>query len=191
MQWIGGETLTKKMERSLSPALFIRWMIELCQILDIMARHGFVHKDIKPDNIMFDGNGDLYLIDFNISVSTPNQREGTLHYKAPEMEEGSKNVSREKVDMFAIGVMMYQQFAKKLPQRMVDYEIYRSDGERWDEFLEPAAAAPGISRKLNQTITKLMAYDPRDRYRTYGELIGDLKMIEREFRSGRKTRGRD
>ena len=74
MQWIGGETLAKKMERTLSPVLFIKWMRELCQILDVMAVRGFVHKDIKPENIMFDKNNDLYLIDFNISVSVPNQK---------------------------------------------------------------------------------------------------------------------
>ena len=63
MQWIGGETLAKKMERTLSPVLFIKWMRELCQILDVMAVRGFVHKDIKPENIMFDKNNDLYLIE--------------------------------------------------------------------------------------------------------------------------------
>ena len=190
MQWISGETLAKKMERSLSPALFLRWIMALCQILNVMSRHHFVHKDIKPENIMFDENDDLYLIDFNISVSAPNQTEGTLYYKAPEMEEGSRIMSRDKVDMFAIGVILYQQFAKRIPQRMIDYDAYDPDGEQWDFFTEPAELAPDIPPRLNRVILKLMAYDPRDRYRSYGELIGELKTIEKELRGGRKTRGR-
>ena len=188
MQWIGGETLAKKMERKLSPVLFIKWMRELCQILDVMAVRGFVHKDIKPENIMFDKNNDLYLIDFNISVSVPNQTEGTLFYKAPEMEEGSGTVSRDKVDMFALGVMLYQQFTKTIPQRMIDYDIYDVEGEKWDLFTEPSALVPGLSPGLNQIIVKLMAYNPRDRYYSYGELMRDLKAVEKELQSGQRQR---
>lgn len=188
MQWIGGETLAKKMERKLSPVLFIKWMRELCQILDVMAVRGFVHKDIKPENIMFDKNNDLYLIDFNISVSVPNQTEGTLFYKAPEMEEGSGTMSRDKVDMFALGVMLYQQFTKTIPQRMIDYDIYDAKGEKWDLFTEPSALVPGLSPRLNQIIVKLMAYNPRDRYYSYGELMRDLKAVEKELQSGQRQR---
>lgn len=186
MQWISGETLAKKMERSLSPALFIRWMHELCRILQVMEKHHFVHKDIKPENIMFDDQDNLYLIDFNISVSVPNQTEGTLFYKAPEMEEGSRTASRDKVDMFALGVMLYQQFTRTIPQRMIDYDIYDPEGERWDLFTEPAALAADLSPGLNRMIIKLMSYDPRDRYRSYGELMRELRMIEKELGNGRR-----
>lgn len=183
MQWINGETLADKMQHNVSGMVFVRWMQELAGILNVMSQKHFCHKDIKPDNIMFNTNDDLYLIDFNISVSVPNQVEGTMFYKAPEMDFGSTTVARDKVDMFAIGVLLYQQFTGKLPQRMIDYDVYDYQGEKWDIFNEPITINPQIDSKLNEVIVKLMKYNPKERYRSYNELINDLKMVERNIRN--------
>ncbi len=191
MQWIGGETLARKMERKVPPFQAVRWMEELCRILDIMGRKRFVHKDIKPENIMFDENGELYLIDFNITVSAPNQEEGTLHYRAPEMEYGSMTASREKADQFAVGVILYQQFTGRVPQRMIDYDIYDTAGLKWDFYTEPVQAAPETDRGMNRIITKLMAYNPGDRYRSYSELIRDLRDVEKRLRNAGRSQGRN
>ncbi len=92
MQWINGEDLSKHFNE---PELrMLRWMEDLCGILEVMERKHLYHKDIKPSNIMINNRGQLYLIDFNISISTPNQIEGTLNYKAPEMSPNSKYVGR-------------------------------------------------------------------------------------------------
>lgn len=189
MQWINGETLSEKMKKHVQPITFIRWMQELCKILDLMAQKRFQHKDIKPDNIMFNENGDLYLIDFNISVSVPNQMEGTMFYKAPEMDFGSVTVSRERVDMFSIGVMMYEYFTGKVPMRMVDYECYTPQSGKWDLYNEAKEVNPRIDGKCNEVINKLMAYHPNERYRTYVELINDLKGIERNLKNAGRYRG--
>ncbi len=180
MQWINGETLADKIKRSTSLSMFLRWMQELCQILDVMAKKNFQHKDIKPENIMFNQNNDLYLIDFNISVSVPNQMEGTLYYKAPEMDYGSITTARDKADMFSIGVMMYQFVTGRIPARMMDYDCYDPAAGKWDFFKEVIAEKPDTSANMNKTINKLMAYSPKDRYRNYSELINDLKKVIRE-----------
>lgn len=190
MQWISGETLSEKMKRNVQPIVFLRWLQELCKILDAMSQKHFRHKDIKPDNIMFNENDDLYLIDFNISVSVPNQMEGTMFYKAPEMDFGSTTVSRERVDMFSIGVMMYEYFADKVPVRMVDYECYTPQSGKWDLYVEAKQVNPQIDRKCNEVIKRLMSYHPDDRYRTYAELINDLKEIERNMKNAGRYQGR-
>ena len=180
MQWISGETLADKMKRNVSLSMFLRWMQELSQILEVMSKKNFQHKDIKPENIMFNQNNDLYLIDFNISVSVPNQMEGTMYYKAPEMDFGSTTTARDKADMFSIGVMMYQYVAGRVPARMMDYDCYDPSSGKWDFFKEVKAEKPNTSANLNKTINKLMAYSPKDRYRNYQELINDLKKLSRE-----------
>ncbi len=180
MQWINGETLADKIKRSVSLSMFLRWMQELSQILDVMSKKNFQHKDIKPENIIFNRNNDIYLIDFNISVSIPNQMEGTLYYKAPEMDYGSMTTARDKADMFSIGVMMYQFVTGRIPVRMVDYDCYDPNAGKWDFFKEVIVEKPDTSKNLNKTINKLMAYSPKDRYRNYSELINDLKKLSRE-----------
>lgn len=187
MQWISGETLAEKMQRNISLPLYLKWMQELCQILNSMSKRHFQHKDIKPENIMFNENGDLYLIDFNISVSVPNQIEGTMFYKAPEMDFGSSTVARDKSDMFSIGVMIYQQVTGKIPMRMMDYECFDPSGGKWDMFNEPKAINPSVDERLNKLIVRLMSYDPDDRFRNYAELSNELRSVERSIRNAGKS----
>ena len=190
MQWVGGETLAEKMEQNLSMAVYLRWIRELCGILKAMSSRHFQHKDIKPENIMFNENDDLYLIDFNLSVSVPNQIEGTPFYKAPEMDFGSTTVSRDKADMFSIGVILYQMATGKLPMRISDYEIYDPDAVKWDFFTAPHEITPDIDPKLEEIIMRLMAYLPEDRYRNYNALAGDLRTVEQNLRARKKKNGR-
>ena len=191
MQWINGETLAKKMEQGVSLLTFLRWMRELCGILSAMEKRNFRHKDIKPENIMFNENDDLYLIDFNISVSVPNQIEGTMYYKAPEMDFGSVTVARDKVDMFSIGVMLYQMTTGKLPVRMMDYDIFDPANGKWDFFTEPCEVNPDMPDVLNEIIVRLMAYLPENRYRNYNALMGDLREAERQIRqNGRQKKNK-
>lgn len=187
MQWISGETLADKMQRNIPLPVYLGWMQELCRILDSMSKRNFQHKDIKPENIMFNENDDLYLIDFNISVSVPNQMEGTMFYKAPEMDFGSATAARDRADMFSIGVMLYQQATGKLPMRMMDYECFDPSRGKWDLFNEPRAVDPNINGSLNRAIVRLMAYSPKDRFRSYTELSGELRRIEREIRNAGRS----
>ena len=183
MQWICGETLADKMKHQIPVTVFLRWMEQLAGILKAMSTKNFQHKDIKPENIMFNGNNELYLIDFNISVSAPNQFEGTPFYKAPEMDFGSMTAARDKVDMFAMGVILYQYVTKVVPQRMVNYDYYGTAGNRWDVFKQPIEIETTLNRGLNNLIVKLMEYDPGLRYQSYSKLITALKTVERSVRN--------
>lgn len=190
MQWINGETLAEKMKRNVPMTVFLRWMQELCQILEAMSKRNFQHKDIKPENIMFNESDDLYLIDFNISVSVPNQMEGTMFYKAPEMDFGSTTAARDKSDMFSIGVMLYQRATGKIPMRMMDYECYDPSSGRWDMFQEPISVNPNLEESLNKLIVKLMSYDPEDRFRSYTVLSNEVRKVEGNIRNaGRYGKG--
>lgn len=183
MQWIGEETLADKIKRGVSPAVFLRWMQELCLILDSMAVKDFQHKDIKPENIMFNRNNELYLIDFNISVSVPNRVEGTMFYKAPEMDRDSTTADRSRVDMFSIGVMLYEYITGRLPIRGIDYDYYNAPDRKWNSYIEPIKIKTDMDNELNRIIVKLMSYDPKDRYSSYKKLISDLKGAERSLRN--------
>ncbi len=186
MEWVSGTPLTDKMNAS-APQ-FLRWMADLCFILERMERKRLYHKDIKPANVMISRTGQLYLIDFNITIAAANLVEGTPHYKAPEMSPGSIYSGREKVDMFAIGVMLYEYFTGAVPVRTVDYARNRQRGpQQWDLFVQPKEKNPATPDKVNEIVVKCMKLDPKDRYGSISQLKQALKEAGDELR-GRPKR---
>ena len=184
MQWIDGETLREKMPQ-IAPYQFIDYLIKLCDILSVIERRKRNHKDIKPENIMIDSKNELFLLDFNITDSLPNTVEGTQHYKAPEMGYQIKSVSRNHCDIFAVGVMMYEYFAKVLPTRGSTYSFSRLDighGAQWKKFTEPGEVVPDIHPLANEIIVRCMKLSPEERYSRAGELQRQLFKLKKEFR---------
>ncbi|MGI6731311.1 MAG: serine/threonine-protein kinase [Anaerovoracaceae bacterium] len=181
MEWIKGRTLADIM--TVPELTFLQWMINLCDILSVMERKNLYHKDIKPANIMITETDKLYLIDFNISIETPNLVEGTVNYKAPEMSRKSKYQGREKVDMFSIGVMMYGYYTGSVPVNPGDYAKNRSRGPlEWDKFIEPKEKNINMEESVNAIIVKCMKLDPKSRYRNYSELKYELVKAVKKIR---------
>ncbi len=192
MEWINGVTLDKKM-LPLMEVDFIRWMIDLCSILLMMEKKKIYHLDIKPQNIMIsnlNGKDELYLIDFNISKRMPYSGQGTAGYCAPEMTSKIKSVDRTKVDVFSLGVILYQFYTQKLPMAGVDYimDISRRNGvaHDWKSFTEPKSINPEIADRMNNTIINCMKLFPEDRYGV-AKLKSDLLAYEKNLRGNRRN----
>lgn len=186
MQWINGSTLETKLTTS-PPLVFLSYIEKLCDILEKLENQQMSHKDIKPANIMITPDNEVFLIDFNLSISTPNQVEGTLNYKAPEMDSNSRSLARNHVDIFSIGVIMYQYFTGIIPVRGTDYAMQsrrRSNSSEWDLFTEPLSVTPNIDPCINEIIKKCMKYDPKNRYRNSRDLKRAIISAERTIRNG-------
>lgn len=187
MQWIDGDNLANHFQEA--ELKFLRWMADLCEILETMEKKHIFHKDIKPANIMINAKGRLFLIDFNISISTPNLIEGTLNYKAPEMSPNSKYAGREKVDMFSIGVILYEYYTGKLPIRGEDYAKNRSRGAfEWDKYIAPIQIKPAMRESVNEIITKCMKLDPKQRFRNYADLKHAIEQAIRGIRNEQRRK---
>lgn len=179
MQWIEGQDLSEKMDAD--SETFIGWMIDLCDILSIMESRKRYHRDIKPANIRIDRNGNLYLIDFNISISRPVIGIGTNGYAAPEMIR-HVDVEYSRADMFSIGVILYRYFTGEIPQEGVHYAKEQSRRRRplfgadkgWTMFKSPKDIAPDITEDMSDIITKCMKYHPQDRYENFSKLKAAL-----------------
>lgn len=98
-----------------------------------------IHRDLKPENLLFGNDGEIKLADFGWSVHTPgNSRSktmgGTTDYFAPEMLTNPENEHDEKVDVWALGVLLYELLAGKAPfetdstentcQRIRDHDLH-------------------------------------------------------------------
>lgn len=108
MQRIYGKTLVDRMtEGKLYAREVLTALADVCDVLALMQKNNYVHKDLKPANIMLSDDGITYLIDFGSAVRTTLLgKEGTEAYRAPEMEDVSKhkNMDRSRSDIFSIGV---------------------------------------------------------------------------------------
>lgn len=183
MQWITGDTLRKKMESGLkNPRQYLAWISNLVDVLCVMEKKRYYHNDIKPENIMIDNRGKLYLIDFNLTISNKTMHEGTPHYIAPELTEHIE-ARKDKADMFSLGVMLYEHFTNTLPRRGEQYGMKKKLFAKtvvqapWDQFKEPIEINSTLNPALNALIVRLMKRVPSERFSSYEELKRELKKI--------------
>ena len=95
-------------------------LFQVLQGLAHLHKHGIMHRDIKPENILVGIHGELKISDFGWSVHAPNNRRntmcGTLDYLPPEMlKPGQDNFYDEKVDLWSLGVLMYEFLCGEAP----------------------------------------------------------------------------
>jgi serine/threonine protein kinase len=106
-----GELFRKlRMAGSFNQSTTARYICQIAEALTYCHSKHIIHRDIKPENILIDLNGRPKLSDFGWSVHAPNSQRttfcGTVDYLSPEMILGKKH--NEKVDVWAIGVLLYE-----------------------------------------------------------------------------------
>ncbi len=154
---------------------------QVCDALAYLHGCGIVHRDVKPDNVLLTPHGQVKLIDFGIAhvaaarrltISRLSPSLGTPDYMAPEQMRGRDG--DERVDIYALGTMMYQMLAGQLPYSGADWkELLRS--KRLDEPTPPSAYAPGLDPSLCAIVTRAIAPDPADRHATAVDLLEELR----------------
>jgi serine/threonine protein kinase len=129
----GGEPLDRILERDQGQPLeltrLLRIAIGLATALGQVHRHGLIHKDIKPVNVLVDDVGNVYLTGFGIASQLPHECQapappeiiaGTLAYMAPE-QTGRMNRSIDtRSDLYSLGVTLYQMLTGALPFAAAD-----------------------------------------------------------------------
>lgn len=145
---------------------------DVSNALQAIHKNGFIHRDIKADNIMI-SNGRYKLIDFGltIGIDSPKTKEGFAPYKSPEFLlftiDGCDDYN-EKVDIWALGIMMYHLITGKLPyvQRNSDMRLL-STKELWENsktFCLSLEDMPLFAPEyMTSLIVSCFAYNPDDR----------------------------
>ena len=189
MEYLEGEPLSTRIRRGA-----LTWP-EAFPILEqtlraLKAAHdkGFVHRDLKPDNIWLryvDGRVQVKLLDFGIAklVGSESPREkltqtgsviGTPHYMSPEQINGSKDID-QRTDLYALGVITYEMFAGVTPfvgdtlQAIMTGHLFREPPR-----LADIPTNLGVPAQIAEIIDRMLVKDATGRYDSVGEVLDDL-----------------
>lgn len=184
MEFLEGVPLGKLLAEGLEWRRVCDLMIQVCDTLHQVHSQGFVHRDLKPDNIFItrrDGAEFVKLLDFGLcsgataqQLTRTNEILGSVHYMAPEcFREPQRTLS---VDIYALGCTMFQMLAGVPP--FVDESpvaiAYKHANERFPELPE-TAAEPDVRNVLNGFLRKTCAKKSDERFRTCAEMSAVLR----------------
>ncbi len=138
--------------------------IKLSRAAAALHRAGIIHRDIKPDNVILEGDGSVKLIDLGVvripglEDLPPEDIPGTLGYMAPEMFAGEPG--NEATDIYALGVTMFRAFTGEFPYGNPD----ATSLPRRDRPKELSALRPDLPAWLQAALGRAIAIDPTERF---------------------------
>ncbi len=147
---------------------------QACEGLNYAHRHGVVHRDVKPGNLLRAREGEVKLADFGIAKATEQSSItqvgsvlGTAAYLAPEQARGEE--AGPSADLYALGVVTYQLISGRLPYEATSLtELALKQQQEEPPTLDTLVAA--VSPELADAVAVALALDPRDRYSTAREM---------------------
>lgn len=174
----GGSLATLMARRGRLPASEIRRILtETGAALGYAAQRGVVHRDIKPDNIMFDEFGKSHLADFGIARAVSGTRLtgtglsiGTPHYMSPEQARAQETDGRS--DLYSLGVVAYECLTGRVPYDGDD--AFAIGYKHITEPLPVPALTDPDDLWLFRTIERMLEKDPADRFQSCEDLLASL-----------------
>jgi len=182
MEYVDGETLRDivKREGPLPAKRAMEITADICAALDFSHRHGIIHRDVKPANVMLTRAGAVKVMDFGIARAVTDGQAtvtataaviGTAQYLSPEQARGEAVDARS--DVYAAGCVLYELLTGNPPFSgdspvAVAYQHVR------EEPRPPSAMHPGISKELDAIVLKALNKNPMNRYQTAADMRSDL-----------------
>jgi serine/threonine protein kinase len=170
MEYVAGRTvadLLRSRER-LRVAEAVDIAAQACNGLDYAHRHGVIHRDVKPGNLLINGDGVVKLADFGIAKAAEDSRItqlgsvlGTAAYLSPERARGEEALPSS--DLYSLGVVLYQMLSGQLPYEsgsLTELALRQQEGNPPPLGSLNSEVDPAIER----VVERCLASDPRDRY---------------------------
>lgn len=149
-------------------------LIPVCEVLAAVHAEGFVHRDIKPDNVFLRDDGIVKLLDLGLAIHIEDVKDregtclGTPEYMAPENITGSRIDHR--VDVYSLGITAYEMLTGVLPygEPRVIERIFR--GHLCETPDPPSLTRMDVPREADLIVLKAIAKDPNHRFQSTTEM---------------------
>jgi predicted Ser/Thr protein kinase len=156
----------------------VQIVAQVCRALESAHAAGVVHRDLKPQNIMLDRKGRVYVMDFGIahSLETPGMTQtgalmGTPEYMSPEQAKGMRVDARS--DLFSLGIIFYEMLTGISPYQ-ADTAIATLLKRTQERPQPPAEIDPAIPKAISDVVMKCLEINRDNRYSTAREILEDL-----------------
>lgn len=166
----------------LSPDLIVSISTQILEALRFAHRRDIIHRDIKPQNIVIDGEGRVKVTDFGIAraggsstMTEAGSILGTAHYLSPEQAAGKPVEAAS--DLYSLGVVMYEMATGKLPfqaENAVGIAMLHINGA----VVPPREIVPTFPENLEAVILRALGKKPTERYLTADAFLDDLKRVQ-------------
>ena len=179
MTWHEGASLRQRLDggERFTIASVVKIGLELLAGVAALHRLGIVHRDIKPDNVHVDPQGQLRLFDLGVAAAEAEDGEpglaeinnpGTPSYMAPELlRAGVAAPASVASDLYAVGVTLFELLTQKFPYG----EIEPFQHPRFGDPLTPLRYRGDIPAWLEAVVLKAVARDVKDRFETAEEFM--------------------
>jgi serine/threonine protein kinase len=184
MEYVDGENLKGFIRRAgqLTPGKAVSVAKQICEGLAEAHRQGLVHRDLKPQNIMIDREGNARIMDFGIArfveaegLTGSGVMIGTPEYMAPEQAESSEIDKR--ADIYSLGIIIYEMVTGKVPfEGKTPLTIIVK--HKSEQAHDPRELNPHLSKEMTQLIFKCLEKDREKRYQSAEDLLKDLALVE-------------
>ncbi|WP_234023033.1 AAA family ATPase [Sorangium cellulosum] len=188
-----GPPLSARTRRKLDVCALLDTMIPVAEALADIHRHGLVHGDVRPPNILLGEGGQVKLTGFGVDSLVTREKEEiycprvlseVLPYTSPE-QTGRMNRSVDyRTDMYSLGVVLFEVLVGRRPFEAMD-PLELIHAHIAVEPVPPAEIDPEVPAALSAVTTKLLSKNAEDRYQCAEGLKADLE----EIRSRRRSRG--
>jgi serine/threonine-protein kinase PpkA len=177
-EFIPGGTLRDRMNDGISVAEALDVACDVSQGLDFAHAKNFVHRDVKPGNILFKADGTAVLADFGIAKAIDSNTKATLagssigtpHYMSPEQARAEQVDGRS--DLYALGVVLFEMLAGDVPYNATDpFTVALM------HVTQPVPTLPPKVAWLQPLIDGLMAKEPAERFATGADFISACQAL--------------
>jgi serine/threonine protein kinase len=172
MEYFGGGDLKARIGRGLSSMEALKVLMQLAKALDAVHAAGVIHRDIKPQNVMFREGNRLALVDFGLAKEVDGRSSithaglvlATPLYMSPEQYEQARQDERS--DLYSVGVILYEMLTGKLP-----FTASNAPALAYQHVNSPVPRLPQRLAGYQGIVDRLMAKRPEERFQSARELF--------------------
>jgi serine/threonine protein kinase len=187
---VEGETLKQLVDREgpLPVDLALELALQIGRALSFAHGQGLVHRDVKPQNVLLNGDGRAKVTDFGIarsvdveSATTTGAVVGTSHYIAPEQAKGDRADAQS--DVYALGAVLYELLSGEVPfpgDNFVTVALRHVH----DPLPSLLAKRPELPLRLVSAVERALEKDPDRRFPSMAALVSELERIREELAQG-------